>query len=62
VAEHITGTRWNGYVFFSRALRESAGSAQISGFDHKSGRGRDLIGVHGNVNADEATNPRGGTD
>jgi len=62
VARRISGTQWNGFLFFGRALRESAGSAQMSGFDRKSGRGRYLVGAHGNVNVDEATNPRGGTD
>jgi len=62
VARQISGSQWNGFLFFGRALRESAGSAQMSGFDRKSGRGRDLVGAHGNVNVDEATNPRGGTD
>jgi hypothetical protein len=37
VAE-ATGTRWNGFAFFNRAQRKSAGSAR-NGSDRSSGRG-----------------------
>jgi Protein of unknown function (DUF2924) len=60
VARAATGTRWNGWTFFGCALRESAGSAQ-NGSDRKGGRGRDLVGGNGDVNADKVTKSRGGT-
>jgi hypothetical protein len=61
VARHVTGTQWNGFAFFARAQRKSAGSARI-GSDRTRGRGRDLVGVNGDVSSDKVTKSRGGTD
>jgi hypothetical protein len=61
IAGEITGTRWNGFAFFRRAQRKSAGSAR-NGSDRTGDRGRDLVGVNGNVSTGEITKSRGGTD
>jgi len=61
IAQEITGTKWNGFLFFGRAQRKSAGNARI-GSDRTGGRGRDLVGVSGDVSTGEVTKSRGGTD
>jgi hypothetical protein len=61
IAREVTGTRWNGLLFFGRAQRKSAGSARI-GSDRASGRSRDLGSVNGDVSAGKVTKARRGTD
>ena len=61
IAREVTGTRWNGPLFFGSAQRKSAGSARI-GSDRAGGPGRNPVGVNGDGSTDEGTKPRGGTD
>ena len=61
IAREVTGTKWNGFLFFGCAQRRSAGSARI-GSDRSAGRGRDLVGVNGDVSTGRVTKSRGETD
>ena len=54
VARAVTGTRWNGLLFFGRAQRKSAGSAR-TGSDRSRDRGRDLVSVNGDASIGEVT-------
>ncbi|HEY8851369.1 MAG TPA: DUF2924 domain-containing protein, partial [Gemmatimonadaceae bacterium] len=56
IAREVTGTRWNGLLFFGRAQRKPRGSARI-GSEPTPVQGQELVGANGDVSTGKGTKP-----